>query len=100
MVTMKKTLLACALVLSFGAHAEVLDPATSFSNIWGLGGHSCIQYDDTGQMFIYSEGMLPPEVIAWLQISENGTKPTVKMPDILARSLPYIRPCLKGKHHS
>jgi hypothetical protein len=97
---MKKILLASVLVWSFGAQAEVLDPAAGYHNIWGLGGHSCIQYDDTGHMFIYSEGMIPREVIAWLEKSEGGTKPNVSMPDLLARSLPNIKPCLHGKHHS
>lgn len=76
------------------------DPTVGFGRLFGLGGRTCKQYDDTGRLFIYSEGLPSPGVISWLQRSDNGTKPNVPMPEELAAALPQIPGCLPGKHHA
>jgi hypothetical protein len=76
------------------------DPTTGFGRLFGLGGRTCKQYDDTGRLFLYSEGLPSPGIISWLQRSDNGTKPNVPMPDELAAALPQIPGCLPGKHHA
>jgi hypothetical protein len=50
------------------------DPTVGFSRLFGLGGRTCKQYDDTGRLFIYSEGLPSQAVISWLQRSDNGIK--------------------------
>jgi hypothetical protein len=77
-----------------------IDPTMSFSRLFGLGGHACKQYDDTGRLYIYSEGIPSPAVISWLQRSNNGTKANVSMPAELSAALPLIPGCLPGKHHA
>ncbi len=77
-----------------------VDPAESFDRPFGLGGHSCKQYDDTGRLFIYSEGMPSHSVMAWLQQSDGGTKANVPMPQELVVALPQIPGCMPGKHHA
>lgn len=86
-----------------GAAAQVnpvTDPTAEFSRIFGLGGHSCKQYDDTGRLFIYSEGIPSQGIISWLQRSDAGTRANVPMPEELAAALPLIPGCLPGKHHA
>jgi hypothetical protein len=85
------------------AHAQVTtatDPTTGFARLFGLGGHACKQYDDTGKLYIYTEGLPSISVISWLQRSDNGTKANVPMPQELADALPLIPGCLPGKHHA
>jgi hypothetical protein len=67
---------------------------------FGLGGHACKQYDDSGRLYIYSEGMPSVGIVSWMQQSANGTKPNVPMPEELAQALPHIPGCLPGKHHA
>ena len=84
-------------------HAQVTtatDPTNGFTRLFGLGGHACKQYDDTGRLYIYTEGLPSIAVVSWLQRSENGTKANVPMPDELAQALPQIPGCLPGKHHA
>jgi hypothetical protein len=85
------------------ARAQVItavDPTIGFSRLFGLGGHACKQYDDTGKLYIYSEGIPSPAVISWMQRSNNGTKANVSMPAELSAALPLIPGCLPGKHHA
>jgi hypothetical protein len=77
-----------------------VDPTIGFDRLFGLGGRTCKQYDDTGRLFLYSEGVPAPNVMAWLQMSGNGTKPNVPMPRDLADALPRIPGCMPGKHHA
>jgi hypothetical protein len=77
-----------------------IDPTIGFSRLFGLGGHACKQYDDTGRLYIYSEGIPSSAVISWLQRSDNGTKTNVSMPEELSAALPLIPGCLPGKHHA
>jgi hypothetical protein len=79
--------------------AQAVDPTTGDQRLFGLGGHTCKQYDDTGRLYLYSEGTPASDVVAWLQQSANGTKPNVPMPDTLAQALPLIPGCLPDKHH-
>jgi hypothetical protein len=83
-----------------GQTLPVIDPTIGFDRQFGLGGHACKQYDDTGRLFIYSEGIPSPGVISWLQRSDNGRKANVPMPAELADALPNIPGCLPGKHHA
>ena len=76
------------------------DPTTGYGRLFGLGGHTCKQYDDTGKLYIYSEGLPSLGVVSWLQRSDNGTKAGVPMPEELASALPNIPGCLPGKHHA
>jgi hypothetical protein len=76
------------------------DPTIGFDRIFGLGGHTCKQYDDTGRLYIYSEGIPSPAVISWLQRSDNGMRANVSMPAELSAALPLIPGCLPGKHHA
>lgn len=91
--------MAAALVI-VAVQSQAIDPVAAFPRLFGLGGHTCKQYDDTGRLFLYSEGLPSPSVIAWLQQSANGTKANVPMPDELAAALPLIPGCLPGKHHA
>jgi hypothetical protein len=87
----------------FSARAQVttaIDPTIGFNRLFGLGGHACKQYDDTGKLYIYSEGIPSPAVISWLQRSNYGTKANVSMPAELSAALPLIPGCLPGKHHA
>jgi hypothetical protein len=79
---------------------QAVDPTIGIDRPFGLGGRSCKQYDDTGRLYIYSEGLPDMSVISWLQQSDNGTKPNVPMPEELAEALPHIPGCLPGKHHA
>ena len=76
------------------------DPTSDLSRPFGLGGHACKQYDDTGKLFIYSEGVPSVEIVAWLQRSDNGTKANIPMPQDLVVALPLMPGCLPGKHHA
>jgi hypothetical protein len=76
------------------------DPTAGLDRIFGLGGRSCKQYDDTGRLYIYTEGMPSIGVISWLQRSDGGTKANVPMPQELAEALPHIPGCMPGKHHA
>jgi hypothetical protein len=76
------------------------DPTVGFNRIFGLGGRTCKQYDDTGRLYIYTEGMPSIGVISWLQRSDGGTKANVPMPQELAAALPRIPGCMPGKHHA
>src|ERR1700722_14406790 len=49
-------------------------PTVGFSRLFGLGGRTCKQYDDTGRLFIYTEGLPSQAVISWLQRSDNGRR--------------------------
>ena len=80
--------------------AEIADPTTGFGRVFGLGGHACKQYDDTGKLYIYTEGIPSTEVMSWLQRSDGGTKPNIPMPEELETALPLIPGCLPGKHHA
>jgi hypothetical protein len=103
---MKIANLALTIVATFQlstANAQVTpatDPTTGFGRLFGLGGHSCKQYDDTGKLYIYTEGLPSLGIVSWLQRSENGTKASVPMPEELASALPNIPGCLPGKHHA
>ncbi|MGD0103334.1 MAG: hypothetical protein ABSC06_04775 [Rhodopila sp.] len=77
-----------------------LDPTSGIDKPFGLGGRTCKQYDDTGRLYIYSEGLPDMGVISWLQRSDNGTKANVPMPQELAQALPRIPGCMAGKHHA
>jgi len=77
-----------------------VDPTIGFDRLFGLGGRTCKQYDDTGRLYLYSEGLPATNVMAWLQMSDNGTKPNVPMPRELAEALPRIPGCMPGKHHA
>jgi hypothetical protein len=77
-----------------------IDPTTGFSHLFGLGGHACKQYDDTGKLYIYSEGIPSSAIISWMQQSDNGTKASVYMPVELSAALPLIPGRLPGKHHA
>jgi len=76
------------------------DPTERYSAIFGLGGHTCQQLDDTGRLHIYFEGMPNPTILNWLAISDGGTKPGVPIPQDLESELPRIPGCLPGTHHA
>jgi hypothetical protein len=103
---MKIAALALTVVATFqvvAATAQVTpatDPTTGFGRLFGLGGHTCKQYDDTGKLYIYTEGLPSLGIVSWLQRSDNGTKAGVPMPEELASALPDIPGCLPGKHHA
>jgi hypothetical protein len=105
-VSMKTAILALTLAITFqlrSAIAQVTpatDPTAGFGRLFGLGGHTCKQYDDTGKLFIYSEGLPSLDIVSWMQRSANGTKTGVPMPEELASALPNIPGCLPGKHHA
>jgi hypothetical protein len=110
-VRIKKTLVkavftSALLAVSFQATAvfaqttSANDPTIGFDRLFGLAGHTCKQYDDTGRLYLYSEGIPALDVVLWLQRSDNGTKPNVPMPQALAEALPEIPGCLPGKHHA
>jgi hypothetical protein len=80
--------------------AAIDDPTIGFGRVFGLGGHACKQYDDTGKLYIYTEGVPSTEVMSWLQRSAGGTKPNIPMPEELETALPLIPGCLPGKHHA
>ena len=103
---MKPSLVAAVMTVTFHiatASAQTtlaVDPTVGFDRLFGLGGHTCKQYDDTGRLFLYSEGMPATNIITWLQMSDNGTKANVPMPLELAEALPRIPGCMPGKHHA
>jgi hypothetical protein len=103
---MKIEIIATVLALSLQSATALaqttsaIDPASGFDRLFGLGGRACKQYDDTGRLYIYSEGMPSPGVISWMQQSDNGTKANVPMPQELAEALPLIPGCMPGKHHA
>jgi hypothetical protein len=85
-VRIKKTLVkavftSALLAVSFQATAvfaqttSANDPTIGFDRLFGLAGHTCKQYDDTGRLYLYSEGIPALDVVLWLQRSDNGTKP-------------------------
>jgi hypothetical protein len=76
------------------------DPTERFSGIFGLGGHTCQQMDDTGRLHIFFEAMPNLTITNWLQISDGGTKPGVPMPDDLQAELPKIPGCAPNTHHA
>jgi hypothetical protein len=84
----------------FAQTTRAVDPTEGISRPFGLGGHACKQYDDTGRLYIYSEGIPDVGIVSWLQQSANGTKANVPMPEELAQALPLIPGCLPGKHHA
>jgi hypothetical protein len=79
---------------------EPIDPTAGINGLFGLTAHSCLQIDDSGALHLYTEGTPSPGVVEWLQRSNNGTVPGVRMPRELEDALPQIRPCLPGKHHA
>lgn len=79
---------------------QAVDPTIGMYRPFGLGSHSCKQYDDTGRLYIYSEGLPSIAILSWMQQSNNGTKPNVPMPQELAEALPRIPGCLPGQHHA
>lgn len=92
-----------AVMLQTGGVAQTtpaVDPTIGLDRPFGLGGRSCKQYDDTGRLFIYSEGLPDIGIISWLQRSANGTRSNVPMPEALAQALPLMPGCLPGKHHA
>jgi hypothetical protein len=97
-------LLAAAASFQFGSASSqtiaAMDPTSGFDRLFGLGGHACKQYDDTGRLFIYSEGLPSLSVISWLQQSNGGTRANVPMPEELIVALPHIPGCLPGRHHA
>jgi hypothetical protein len=103
---MKTEIIAVLLIVALQSAAasaqttHALDPTIGIDRPFGLGGRSCKQYDDTGRLYIYSEGLPDLSVISWLQQSDNGTKPNVPMPEELAQALPLIPGCMPGKHHA
>jgi hypothetical protein len=76
------------------------DPTARYSGIFGLGGHTCQQIDDTGRLNIFFEGMPNLTIMNWLQISDGGTKPGVPMPEDLRAELPKIPGCAPNTHHA
>lgn len=76
------------------------DPAAGLVRLFGLGGQACKQYDDSGRLYIYSEGYPSIGVIVWLQQSDGGRKPNIPMPQELADALPYLPGCMLGRHHA
>jgi hypothetical protein len=104
--SVKTAIIASILVISlqsgfaFAQATQAVDPTIGIDKPFGLGGRSCKQYDDTGRLYIYSEGLPDMSVISWMQQSDNGTKPNVPMPEELAQALPSIPGCLPGKHHA
>jgi hypothetical protein len=105
-VSMKTAILALTVVVTFQLHtatAQVTpatDPTAGFGQLFGLAGHTCKQYDDTGKLFIYTEGLPSLSIVSWLQRSDNGMKSGVPMPEELASALPNIPGCLPGRHHA
>ncbi len=105
-VSMRTAILALALAMTFQLRTTIAqvtpatDPTAAFGRLFGLGGRTCKQYDDTGKLFMYSEGLPSLGVMSWLQRSDNGTKANVPMPEELASALPSIPGCLPGKHHA
>jgi hypothetical protein len=103
---MKTKVIAALLAVSlqsapaFAQKTSANDPTIGFNRLFGLGGHTCKQYDDTGRLYLYSEGVPSLDIVFWLQRSDNGTKPNVPMPQALADALPLIPGCLPGKHHA
>ena len=92
-----------AAMLQSGTRAQpdqAVDPTIGLGPPFGLRGRSCKQYDDTGRLYIYSEGLPDISIISWLQRSANGTRPNVPMPEALAQALPLLPGCLPGKHHA
>ncbi len=92
-----------AAMLQSGTRAQpdqAVDPTIGMGPPFGLRGRSCKQYDDTGRLYIYSEGLPDISIISWLQRSANGTRPNVPMPEALAQALPLLPGCLPGKHHA
>jgi hypothetical protein len=92
-----------ALLIATAASAQTtsaIDPTIGFARLFGLGGRTCKQYDDTGRLFLYSEGIPSQGVVSWLQRSDNGTKPNIPMPEELETALPLIPGCMPGKHHA
>lgn len=96
---MRFGILAVICIFTAYAQAQAID-LTSSIQPFGLGGHSCRQYDDTGRLFLYTEGLPNLDITIWLQQSDNGTKPNVPMPEGLVQALPRIPGCLLGKHHA
>jgi hypothetical protein len=80
--------------------ANLFDPVSGFDRPFGLAGHACKQYDDTGRLFIYTEGLPSMGIISWMQRSDGGTKANVPMPAELETALPLLPGCLPGKHHA
>jgi hypothetical protein len=78
----------------------VVDPTVGFDRPFGLGGRACKQYDDTGRLYLYSEGLPSIGVLSWLEQSDGGTKANVPMPEELSAALPLIPACMPGKHHA
>jgi hypothetical protein len=101
---MKTAIIATILAISthsvFAQNTSAIDPTTGYGRLFGLAGRSCKQYDDTGRLYIYSEGIPSLGVVSWMQRSDNGTKPNVPMPRELAEALPQIPGCMPGKHHA
>jgi hypothetical protein len=94
---------AAAALLCGSASSQTLpavDPVAGFDRLFGLGGRACKQYDDTGRLYIYTEGLPSLSVISWLQRSDGGTRANVPMPMELVEALPHIPGCLPGKHHA
>ncbi|HEY0183603.1 MAG TPA: hypothetical protein VGC09_12425 [Rhodopila sp.] len=87
-------------VAGFAQTTPAVDPTMGIERPFGLGGRACKQYDDTGRLYIYSEGLPDIGIISWMQQSANGTKANVPMPQELAQALPHIPGCLPGKHHA
>jgi hypothetical protein len=85
---------------AFAQTTQAVDPTLGIDRPFGLGGRACQQYDDTGRLYIYSEGLPDLSIISWMQQSDNGTKPNVPMPQELAQALPLIPGCMPGKHHA
>ena len=86
--------------IALAQQQEIADPTTGFGRVFGLGGHACKQYDDTGKLYIYTEGLPSTEVMSWLQRSDGGTRPNIPMPEELETALPLLPGCLPGKHHA
>jgi hypothetical protein len=85
---------------AFAQATSANDPTMGFDRLFGLGGQTCKQYDDTGRLYLYTEGLPSSSVVSWLQRSDNGTKPNIPMPQELADALPRIPGCMPGKHHA
>jgi hypothetical protein len=94
------SIVALQLTSAAAQTTTVIDPTIGLFRPFGLGGRACKQYDDTGRLFLYSEGLPLPGVVSWLQRSDNGTKANVPMPQELAAALPLIPGCMPGQHHA
>lgn len=96
----RRTIALVALLLATPAAAEMTDPTTQFPHAFGMTNHACVQYDDTGRVWIWTEGPPSREVQSWMQLSQGGLRANVPVPDAVAMILAWAPPCKPGKRHA